>query len=95
MLKEKVNLISLRAALRQELRKKGYSFSEINSVISHIDEDSVKDAGIEMGIKEIGDGSILKQLVDAFLKFLQSEQGKALIDALMKLLLGLLGGGLI
>lgn len=87
---ERINLFNLRRELRLELRKRGYGVAAIASVIGAVDEPTIKECGTLMGVEAIGDGSILRQLIDAFLEFLRSEQGQALIAALLKLLLGLL-----
>ncbi len=89
-MRERLNLLVLRRELRLRLRAEGHSAFAIGSVIDNVDEDAVKECGTNMGIAAIGDGSILKQLLEAFLEFLRSEQGQALIDALLKLLLSFL-----
>ena len=74
--------------MRRALRDKGYSRSEINFAIDAIDDDMVTVAMTEAGVdaSAIGDGSIIGAIID----WLKSPQGQAFLDALLKLLLGLL-----
>jgi len=89
-----LQLFVVRNQVRQKLREHGVSRSAINSVIDSVDEDSVavaaESASVSMSampVGKLGDGTILNAIMD----FLKSPQGQALIDALMKMLLGLLG----
>lgn len=81
--------IATKLRCRAALRAKGYSRSEINSVIDAVDDDSIGVAMAETGnntVGAIGDGTILAAIIE----WLKSPQGQAFIDALLKLLLGLL-----
>jgi len=82
---------------RRELSKEGYSRRQINDVMGQVDGEAIDAAAALAGpetesevgkVSAIGDGTILA----AIMAFLQSPQGQALIAALMKMLLGLLGG---
>ncbi len=79
---------------RHELRSKGYSFSEINTAMGQIDDHALEAAAIMAGpetegaVHALGDG----KLIDAILAFLKSDAGKALIDALTKMLIALITG---
>lgn len=79
-----------RTKARQALRAKGYSFRQINSAMDELDDDSIdvvaEDSKITVGA--IGDGSIIA----AIIAFFQSEQGQALIKALVEMLIALIGG---
>lgn len=79
-----------RLACRRELRRQGYSFPQISEMMDAADDDVIDAAeaaaGGSMPVAAIGDGKVL----DAVLDFLRSEQGQALIAALVKLLLTLL-----
>lgn len=85
--------VGVRLALRRELGSRGYSRAQINDFIEAATDDvietaveDVEGATGELKTGAIGDGKI----IDAIIEFFKSEQGKALIDALIKLLLGLL-----
>lgn len=86
--------IGARLALRVELRKRGMAsriseFTEAatDDVIDLTAEDLLAQQQIQLPTGAFGDGKI----IDAIISFFQSPQGKALIDALIKLLIGLLG----
>jgi hypothetical protein len=77
-----------RQRCRAALRAKGYSLRQIQEVIHAVDDDSISWAVAEnaLSVTAIGDGKI----IDAIIDFFKSPQGQALLDALLKLLLGLL-----
>lgn len=81
-----------RLALRRKLRtEKDMGFFEINEAMSAVDN-SLFDtavasvAGARAEIEAIGDGRFIQAIID----FFQSERGQAILDALLKLLFGLL-----
>lgn len=82
--------ILARAKCRSALREKGYTFRQINDVISAVDDDAISWAVQETSISPsaIGDGKI----IDAILEFFKSPEGQALIAALIKMLIALIGG---
>lgn len=79
---------------RRELSKQGYSFRQINDAMSQVDGQAVDAAAFSAGpdaekaVGALGDG----QIIQAILDFLKSPQGQALLDALVKMLIALLGG---
>lgn len=85
--------IRLRMATRLALRKEGKGFMEIQELMSGFTDDLPQVAAgmcgvaipAEFGAEAIGDGSILKAILD----FLKSEQGQALIKMILMLLMGL------
>lgn len=85
--------IAVRAKLRQEFRAKGYGLLESirmanaasDEVIAGLIADAEKMSGVKVVGTAIGDGKI----IDAIIGFFKSPQGQALLDALIKLLLGL------
>jgi hypothetical protein len=82
--------IVARMKCRTALRQKGYSFRQINDVIVAVDDDAMSWAVAQSGadVSAIGDGTLLDKLFEWF----KSPQGQAFLDALLKLLLGLLMG---
>lgn len=82
--------ILARAKCRSALREKGYTFRQINDVIGAVDDDALSWAMQESGVKAsaIGDGKI----IDAILDFFKSPEGQALLAALIKMLIALIGG---
>lgn len=82
--------ILARAKCRSALREKGYSFRQINDVIHAVDDEAISWACVETSISPsaIGDGKI----IDAILDFFKSPEGQALLAALIKMLLALIGG---
>lgn len=73
-----------RLRLRRELIKRGYKRDDVANMIDAAGNDVIDVAAVQSGARgKIGDGTILKIVVD----FLNSEGGKKLIDALIKLLL--------
>ena len=86
--------IALRAKIRQELRAKGYGIVEsarlanqtTDEVINFVMADAEALSGTKVVGTAIGDGKIFQAIID----FFKSPQGQALLDALLKLLLGLL-----
>lgn len=83
-------LFNTRARIRARLalRDKGYSRAQINFAMDACDDDMISSALAESGadVSAIGDGTI----IGAIIEWLKSPQGQAFIDALLKLLLGLL-----
>lgn len=79
-----------KAKCRQKLRQKGYGIWEIAGVIDAVDDESISWAVSQSGVdmSAIGDGTFLDKLFE----FFKSPQGQAFLDALLKLLLGLLMG---
>lgn len=79
-----------RAKCRAALRDKGYTFRQINRVIDSVDDDAVSWAmeTTQIDASAIGDGT----LIDKIFEWFKSPQGQAFLDALLKLLLGLLAG---
>lgn len=81
-----------RLACRRELRRQGHSFSEITELLDAADDDVIDAAAVSATVEippttgAIGDGTIIRAIVD----FLRSEQGQALIRALIALLMGLI-----
>lgn len=84
----------VRMRLRQEFRKQGLGVIEsirkanqaTDEVISGLTDDAEKISGTKVVGTAIGDGKIIDAIVD----FFKSPQGQAFLDALLKLLLGLL-----
>lgn len=90
-----LHLFAVRSEARRLLRDKGYTRSQINSVIDNVDEDSVAMAAqisktdlSAMPVGQLGDGTIIQ----AIIAFFQSPTGQALIAALVQMLIHLLGG---
>ena len=78
-----------RLRLRRALRAKGYRPLQVNALVDDASDEVIEAtadsvSGTREAVGAIGDGSF----IEAFLKFLESDLGKALIDALLKLLLG-------
>lgn len=92
MLRKRINILTIRLAVRDQLRSQGYSFSEINAVIGQITEDVIVATAKECSIAEFGDGTFLEQILTAIIDFLKSPQGQKLIEALVAMLIALLGG---
>lgn len=67
------------------LRRKGYGFMEARELASSLTAEII-DAASPESVQAIGDGTLFQLIID----FLNSEAGKALIDALIKLLIGFL-----
>lgn len=79
-----------RLRLRRALAKKGFPRNQIDDIIADCANDVI-DSACEMAlvkppVGQLGDGTIIKLILD----FLSSEAGQKLIDALIKLLLGLI-----
>lgn len=78
---------------RRELSNQGYSFRQINEAMSHVDGQAVSAAAFSAGpevegaVGKLGDGTIIQAIVD----FLKSPQGQALIQALVQMLIHLIG----
>lgn len=83
-------VVKLRA--RRELLEQGYGRSEVRALMVLCDDARVDEAVASSGASvpqvasAIGDGSIIK----AIMEFLQSEAGQALIKALLALLMSLI-----
>lgn len=84
-----LSLFAIRAKTRLELRKAGYNFRQINDVIDSVDDIAVQAAAAQANVSlgAIGDGTLIQAILD----FLKSEQGQALIAALVKMLIALIG----
>lgn len=82
--------VATNVRVRLALRAKGYSRAQINFAIDCIDDDMIASAMTTAGVdaSAIGDGTIIGAIID----WLKSPQGQAFLDALLKLLLGLLMG---
>lgn len=89
--------LATRVALRIALRQHGLGFYEISQVVAGMDEEDIELAATLSGTSEkvqqlrslqsgIGDGSIIR----AIWEWLKSEEGKAFLEWLIKILLGLL-----
>lgn len=91
-------MLQVRANLRQAYREANPNATILDSIkaVKALDDDTVHgaayDVAVSLGMKPvigaIGDGSIIAAIV----AFFQSPQGQALMAALIKLLLGLIGG---
>lgn len=85
-------VIQTRIQCRRALRAQGYGLFEINSVIGAIDDAEITATAAAIGpecvaaVGAIGDGTIIQAIID----FFKSPQGQALLDALVKMLIGLL-----
>lgn len=78
-----------RTAARRKLRAAGYSFRDINDAMDELDDDSIDAVAATMpAMAPLVGGPVL----DAIIAFFQSEQGKALIEALVKMLIALISG---
>lgn len=77
----------VRQRLRRELISRGYARWQANEIIDELNDEVIDDctAEVDPSSQAIGDGSI----IDAIVKFLNSELGKALIAMLLKLLIGI------
>lgn len=81
------NLLARRVCRRKLLETGKYSRWEIQDALDDLDDDVIDVTYASVaGASAIGDGKIL----DAIIAWFQSEQGKAFIDALLKILLALL-----
>lgn len=82
-------ILKFRAA--RELRRLGHDADEIEMAFRMVGRDAlaaaVADAKASEGVAALGDGT----LITAFLEWLKSEQGQAVIAALVKILLAALG----
>ena len=85
-----------RLQARAALRRQGHGFFRISEIMEAAEDDLIDVAAEEAGVTAeqagavtvaLGDGKI----IDAILGFFRSEQGQALIAALIKLLLGFIG----
>lgn len=78
-----------RLEARRALRTRWLSIREIGDLMEACDDDLIDTAAIQVGaappVGVLGDGTIVKMLIE----FLKSEQGQALIKALVALLIGL------
>lgn len=86
--------IAVRMKMREKLKEKGYGPLQITRALRHIDDEVINgamaDAETLSGVKVVGTAIGDGKIIDAILDWLKSPQGQAFIDALMKLLLGLL-----
>lgn len=83
----------VRVRLRTALRRKGYSFGQAWDMVDEAEDDVLDElittaAEQTNAVAAIGDGKLLQALLD----WLKSEQGAAFLDALLKLLLAMIGG---
>ncbi len=79
-----------RAAVRRELRSRGVSFRESFVLAASLTDDDIDGAvqaveGCPEAVGKIGDGTIIRAIAE----FFESPLGKALIQLLTSLLLGL------
>lgn len=84
------NLLARRTC-RRKLLDMGYSRWQVQDAIDDLDDDVIDvvfSSTATVGTQAIGDGKI----IEAILEWLKSEQGKAFIDAILKILLALLSG---
>lgn len=86
--------VAVRMKMREKLREKGYGPLQIARALRHIDDEVINsvmaDAETLSGVKVVGTAIGDGKIIDAILEWLKSPQGQAFIDALLKLLLGLL-----
>lgn len=86
------SVIQARIQCRRELRRQGYGFQEINSVIGAVDADEMHATAASISpecaarVGALGDGTIIQAIID----FFKSPQGQELLAALVKMLIGLL-----
>lgn len=89
-----VGLVKL--AVKNELRRKGYDRKERLSLVDDIDKVNIASAAIQAKVEVpyLNDSEDTREgdhpIIDAIIAFLNSEAGKALIQALISLLLGLI-----
>lgn len=82
----------IRVRAKRELRRLGYSRVDVAEMMDDCDDDAIDTAATSAAVAippttgAIGDGSIIAAIVE----FLKSEQGQALIKALIALLIGLI-----
>lgn len=91
-------LLRLRLQTRAGLRKQGLSFAATNDLMSGVEnwEDTVRYAAARSRVPvpdftadtSAGDGTLFEKIVAAIEKFLASDLGKALVQALIALLIG-------
>lgn len=77
------------------IKKQGYSVDIINAAMDEVTPEMIDTAvaevkGAKTKVKALGDGSILKNIVQAIKDFFGSPEGQAVLAALLKLVLGLL-----
>lgn len=86
--------IAVRMKMREKLKEKGYGPLQIARAMRHVDDEVINsvmaDAETLSGVKVVGTAIGDGKIIDAILDWLKSPQGQAFIDALLKLLLGLL-----
>lgn len=82
----------VRLKVREGLHTKGLSFAKVNHAMQGLDNDGIDGVGTQLPQPiqawKFGDGT----LITAITKFLESPAGKALIDALIQLLIKSIGG---
>lgn len=89
-------LLRLKLQTRLGLRRRGLGFSDINHRMAGVEdwEETVSYAGAKAGVQipdftaEAGDGTLFEKIVAAIEKFLASDLGKTLVQALIALLIG-------
>jgi hypothetical protein len=83
--------VRLRIAARRELRHRGLSARQVTLAMDAADDatcdQAVVESGVSLPVGAFGDGSIIQAIVD----FLKSEEGQKLIQALIALILSVLG----
>jgi hypothetical protein len=80
----------VRAAVRQKLRKQGYSFLEALRLADDATDDLIEAVARENSPGLVDEMVSAGPVIDRILEFLRSEEGRALIDLLIKILLGLI-----
>jgi hypothetical protein len=95
MLHEPLVHFQLRRAFPGFAKSKKQNVDVINAMMEEMTPDLMDQAiaqtkGAKSKIKAIGDGGLLKNIVAAIKDFFSSPEGKAVLEVLMKLLLGLL-----
>lgn len=82
------NLLARRRC-KVKLLSMGYSRAAVNDVIDDLDDDTIQATyAATAGVAALGDGEILRKIIEWF----SSEQGQAFIKALLDILLALLAG---
>ena len=78
--------LGARLALRRELRDQGYGFFQIRHLVAAAEEELINQAVAQSGVRPPVGGPVL----DAIIEFFKSEDGKAIISVLIKILLAAL-----
>lgn len=83
----------VRMAVRRRLREKGYGPVEAFRITNELTDDLIDQVRAEVAPEAAAiDGSAVAggPVVDAILEFFRSDAGKALVEAILKILLGIL-----